>query len=47
METRSRSGSSSGSCYRKILAIIDSEKKGISQKQDLSEIANQVNKLVG
>ena len=34
-------------CYRKILAIIDSEKKGISQKQDLSEIANQVNKLVG
>ncbi len=33
-------------CYRKILDIIDSEKKGISQKQDFSEIANQVNKLV-
>ena len=25
---------------------IDSEKKGISQKQDLSEIADKVNKLV-
>ena len=33
-------------CYKKILDIIESEKKGISQKQDLSEIASQVNKLI-
>ena len=33
-------------CYKKILDIIESEKKGISQKQDLSEIASKVNKLV-
>ena len=33
-------------CYKKILDIIESEKKGISQKQDLSEIVSKVNKLV-
>ena len=33
-------------CYKKILDIIESEKEGISQKQDLSEIASKVNKLV-
>ena len=33
-------------CYKTILNIIESEKKGISQKQDLSEIASKVNKLV-
>ena len=32
-------------CYKKILDIIESEKKGISQKQDLSEIASKVKKL--
>ena len=33
-------------CYKKILDIIESEKEGISQKQDLSEITSKVNKLV-
>ena len=33
-------------CYKTILNIIESEKKGISQKQDLSEIASKVSKLV-
>ena len=33
-------------CYKIILNIIESEKKGISQKQDLSEIASKVKKLV-
>ena len=33
-------------CYKKILNIIESEKEGISQKQNLSEIASKVNKLV-
>ena len=33
-------------CYKKILDIIASEKEGISQKQDLSEIVSKVNKLV-
>ena len=33
-------------CYNKILDIIESEKEGISQKQDLSEIVSKVNKLV-
>ena len=33
-------------CYKKILDIIESEKEGISQKQDLSEIVCKVNKLV-
>ena len=33
-------------CYKKILYIIESEKKGISQKQDLSEIVSKVKKLV-
>ena len=33
-------------CYKKILDIIESEKEGISQKQDLSEIVSKVNKLV-
>ena len=33
-------------CYKKILDIIESEKEGISQKQDLSKIVTKVNKLV-
>ena len=33
-------------CYKTLLDIIESEKKGISQKQDLNEIANKVKKLV-
>ena len=33
-------------CYKKILDIIESEKEGITQKQDLSEIVSKVNKLV-
>ena len=33
-------------CYKKILDIIESEKEGISQKQDLSEIVIKVNQLV-
>ena len=33
-------------CYKKILDIIESEKEGINQKQDLSEIVSKVNKLV-
>ena len=33
-------------CYKKILDIIESEKEGISQKQDLSEIVSKVKKLV-
>jgi len=32
-------------CYDKILDIITSEKKGLSQKQDLIEIKNKVNEL--
>ena len=33
-------------CYDRILNIIDSEKKGISQKQDLDEIKNRVQQLI-
>ena len=33
-------------CYKKILDIIESEKEGISKKQDLSEIVRKVKKLV-
>ena len=33
-------------CYKKILDIIESEKEGISQKQDLREIVSKVKKLV-
>ena len=33
-------------CYKKILDIIESEKEGITQKQDLREIVSKVNKLV-
>ena len=33
-------------CYNKILSIIMSEKKGLSQKQDLSDIKNKVNDLI-
>jgi len=33
-------------CYNKILSIIMSEKKGLSQKQDLSDIKNKVNELI-
>ena len=33
-------------CYNKILSIINSEKKGLSQKQDLSDIRNKVNELI-
>ena len=33
-------------CYNKILDIIESEKEGITQKQDLREIVSKVNKLV-
>ena len=33
-------------CYKTILNIIESEKKGIRQKQNLSEIASKVDKLV-
>ena len=33
-------------CYKKILDIIESEKEGISQKQDLSKIVSKVKKLV-
>ena len=33
-------------CYKKILDIIESEKEGISQKQDLSEISSKVKTLV-
>ena len=33
-------------CYKKILDIIESEKEGISQRQDLSKIVSKVNKLV-
>ena len=33
-------------CYNKILSIINSEKKGQSQKQDLSDIKNKVNELI-
>ena len=34
-------------CYEKILSIIASEKKGVSQKQNLNEIGNKVKELVG
>ena len=34
-------------CYEKILSIIISEKKGVSQKQNLNEIGNKVKELVG
>ena len=33
------------SCYDKILSIIISEKKGINQKQNLSEIVEKIKKL--
>ena len=33
-------------CYNKILSIIMSEKKGLSQKQDLSDIKKKVNELI-
>ena len=33
-------------CYEKILNIIFSEKKGLSQKQNLNEIKEKINKLV-
>ena len=33
-------------CYNKILAIIQSEKKGVAQKQNLDEIAHKVEKLI-
>ena len=33
-------------CYKNILDIIESEKEGISQRQDLSKIVSKVNKLV-
>ena len=32
-------------CYDKILGIIKSEKRGLSQKQDLNEIKNKMNEL--
>ena len=32
-------------CYNKILEIITSEKKGISQKQNLDELAKKVEEL--
>ena len=34
-------------CYEKILSIIISEKKGVSQKQNLNEIGKKVKELVG
>ena len=33
-------------CYNKILSIINSEKKGLRQKQDLSDIKKKVNELI-
>ena len=33
-------------CYEKILNIILSEKKGLSQKQNLDKIKEKINKLV-
>ena len=33
-------------CYDKILSIIMSEKKGLSQKQNLDEIKKKINELV-
>jgi len=33
-------------CYNKILSIINSEKRGLSQKQDLSDIKNKINELI-
>jgi guanylate kinase len=33
-------------CYNKILSIIMSEKKGLSQKQNLGEIKNKIKELV-
>ena len=33
-------------CYNKILSIIKSEKKGLSQKQNLGEIKNKIKELV-
>jgi guanylate kinase len=33
-------------CYKKILDIILSEKNGISQKQNIEEIAKKVKKLI-
>ena len=32
-------------CYDKILNIITSEKKGLNQKQNLTEIKNKINEL--
>ena len=34
-------------CYEKILSLIISERKGVSQKQNLNEIGNKVKELVG
>tara|TARA_B100000029_G_scaffold130193_1_gene123754 strand:- start:2420 stop:3052 length:633 start_codon:yes stop_codon:yes gene_type:complete len=34
-------------CFQKILSIIESEKKGIKQKQNLDEISQKVKELVG
>ena len=34
-------------CYKKILDIISSEKKGISQNQNLDEIKKIINELIG
>ena len=33
-------------CYDKILSIIMSEKKGLSQRQNLSDIKKKVNELI-
>ena len=33
-------------CYKQILSIITSEKKGISKKQNLEEIEKKVNELI-
>jgi guanylate kinase len=33
-------------CYKKILSIIISEKKGINQKQNLNEIKNKIDELI-
>ena len=34
-------------CYNTILSIIMSEKKGLSQKQNLSDIQKKINELIG
>ena len=33
-------------CYDKILSIMMSEKKGLSQKQNLGKIKNKINELI-